>query len=196
MYASLDLNELTPQGRVTQICVSKSDHHWSQFWLVTCSVPTYYQATTGTSFGLLLTLTACREPTGKLWQLCKVLYVFEHKNAIYFNPCSIYPHCYFDTSVTYLQWFRRVKFVLIPPRFVQQQYLWNIATQPAVGCYNSWANVRYSGCSLLGEISLWTGVLKQPSFEKMNLNMSSAQRRLFCLGLSCYGMFDHAETGK
>ena len=24
-------------------------------------------------------LTACREPTRKLWQLCKVLYVFEHK---------------------------------------------------------------------------------------------------------------------
>ena len=25
------------------------------------------------------TLAACREPAGKLWQLCKVLYVFEHK---------------------------------------------------------------------------------------------------------------------
>ena len=24
-------------------------------------------------------LVACREPEGKLWQLCKVLYVFEHK---------------------------------------------------------------------------------------------------------------------
>ena len=24
-------------------------------------------------------LAACREPAGKLWQLCKVLYVFEHK---------------------------------------------------------------------------------------------------------------------
>ena len=24
-------------------------------------------------------LVACREPAGKLWQLCKVLYVFEHK---------------------------------------------------------------------------------------------------------------------
>ena len=24
-------------------------------------------------------LVACHEPTGKLWQLCKVLYVFEHK---------------------------------------------------------------------------------------------------------------------
>ena len=25
------------------------------------------------------TLAACREPAGKLWQLCKVLYIFEHK---------------------------------------------------------------------------------------------------------------------
>ena len=24
-------------------------------------------------------LAACREPAGKLWQLCKVLYMFEHK---------------------------------------------------------------------------------------------------------------------
>ena len=25
------------------------------------------------------TLAACHEPAGKLWLLCKVLYVFEHK---------------------------------------------------------------------------------------------------------------------
>ena len=24
-------------------------------------------------------LAGCREPAGKLWQLCKVLYAFEHK---------------------------------------------------------------------------------------------------------------------
>ena len=24
-------------------------------------------------------LAACRDPAGKLWQLCNVLYVFEHK---------------------------------------------------------------------------------------------------------------------
>ena len=24
-------------------------------------------------------LVACREPAGKVWQLCKVLYAFEHK---------------------------------------------------------------------------------------------------------------------
>ena len=36
------------------------------------------------------------------------------------------------------------------PSFIQQQYLWNIAIQPAVGCYNSWANLRSSGCYPLG----------------------------------------------
>ena len=28
---------------------------------------------------MLAPLAACQEPAGKLWQLCKVLYVFEHK---------------------------------------------------------------------------------------------------------------------
>ena len=62
---------------------------------------------------------------------------------------------YFDTSVTYSQWFRRAKLVVIPPRFVLQQYLWNIAIHPAVGCHNSWANLRCSGCVPLGEKLLW-----------------------------------------
>ena len=63
--------------------------------------------------------------------------------------------------------FRRVKFVLTPPRSVQQQYLWNthtcIAIQPAVGCYNSWANtgIWCSGCSPLGKISLWNGTIRK-----------------------------------
>ena len=46
-------------------------------------------------------------------------------------------------------------------KFVQQQYLWYIAIQPVVGCYTSWANIRYSGCSPLGEISLWNGTIKR-----------------------------------
>ena len=32
--------------------------------------------------------------------------------------------------------------------------MWNIAIQPAVGCYNSWANLRCSGCYPLEE-KLW-----------------------------------------
>ena len=62
---------------------------------------------------------------------------------------------YFGTSVTYRPWFRRVKLVVIPPRFILHQYLWNIAIQPAVGCYNSWANLRCSRSYPLGGKSLW-----------------------------------------
>ena len=58
-------------------------------------------------------------------------------------------------TVTYTQWFHRVKFVVIPPCFVWQQYLWNIAIKRTVGCYNSWANVQCSGRSPLGEKLLW-----------------------------------------
>ena len=88
-------------------------------------------------------LAACREPRGKLWHLCKVLYDFEHKTQ------------YLLIHAPYTRIVRRVKFVSIPPHSVQQHYLWNIALQPAVGCYNLWANIRCSGCSPLGEISLW-----------------------------------------
>ena len=69
---------------------------------------------------------------------------------------------YFGTSVTYPHFYRRVKFVVIPPRFVYQQYLWNIAIQPAVGWYHSWANWRCSSCSPLGERTLWNGTMPIP----------------------------------
>ena len=41
---------------------------------------------------------------------------------------------FFDTLVTYSQWFRGVKFVVIPSRFVWQEYLWIIA--PGILLYN------------------------------------------------------------
>ena len=62
---------------------------------------------------------------------------------------------YFDTSVTYPQWFRKVKFVVKLLRFVKQQCLWNIAIKMTDGCYNSWANLGCSDCSPLGEKILW-----------------------------------------
>ena len=65
----------------------------------------------------------------------------------------------FDTSVTYPQLFRRVKFVVIPPCFVWQQYLWNIAIQSALGCKSPWANLRCSSCSPLGENLCEMGLL-------------------------------------
>ena len=45
----------------------------------------------------------------------------------------------------------RVKFVIIPLCFVQQQYLWNITIKPAVDYYDIWANTRRSGCLALAE---------------------------------------------
>ena len=58
---------------------------------------------------------------------------------------------YFGISVICTHRFRRVRLVIIPPCFVWQQYLWNIALQPSVGCYKAWVNSRYKGCSPLGE---------------------------------------------
>ena len=63
-------------------------------------------------------LMACREPARKLWQLCKVLIVFEHKTQYLLIHAPLPDLWYFDTSVMYPQWFRRVKFVVLPPRFV------------------------------------------------------------------------------
>ena len=51
--------------------------------------------------------------------------------------------------------FVKFKFAIIPPCFEYQQYLWNIALQPAVGCYNLCVDLRCLGCSPLGEKSLW-----------------------------------------
>ena len=84
---------------------------------------------------------------------------FNIKRNIFYSMLHIPALWYFDTPVTCPQWFRRAKFVLIPSRFVQRQYLWNITMQPAVVCYNSWANIQCSGCSPLGEISLWNGII-------------------------------------
>ena len=69
----------------------------------------------------------------RLQQSAKGATCFWTSNIIYFSPWSIYPYCGILTSVICPQGFRWVKFVIIP---LQQQYLWNIVTQPAVGCYN------------------------------------------------------------
>ena len=84
-----------------------------------------------------------------------VIWLLKIKRNIFESIVHLLALWYFDSSVTYPQWVRRVKFVVVPPRFALQQYLWNIAMQPTVGCYNSWANSRCSGCSLLGEQLLW-----------------------------------------
>ena len=61
--------------------LSKQSWGW---WFETASCPSWRHCN-GCQCGNRLvsqmraTLAACREPAGKLWQLCKVLYVFEHK---------------------------------------------------------------------------------------------------------------------
>ena len=51
-------------------------------------------------------------------ELCKMLYVFEHKTQYLLIHAPLTHMGYFDTSVTYPQCFRRIKFVVIPPHFV------------------------------------------------------------------------------
>ena len=63
-------------------------------------------------------LAACREPAGKLWQLRKVLYVFEHKTQYLLIHAPFTRIVLFWHIGNVPQWFRRVKFVVIPPRFV------------------------------------------------------------------------------
>ena len=107
-------------------------------------------------------LVACGEQVGRLRQLCNVLHVFEHKTQY------ILTHASFTRIVVF--WlignvlpndFVESKIVVIPPRFVYQQYFRNIAIKPAVGCYNSWANLGCSSCSPLGEIFLWNGTIRK-----------------------------------
>ena len=118
-------------------------------------------------------LGACREPAGKVWQLYKVLYMlyaFEHKTQyLLFHAPFTCIVIFWHIGNMYPKWFRRVKFVVIPPCIVLQQYLWNIAIQPAVGCYNSWANLWCSGCSPLGEKLLWNRTIDSQRADVMAL---------------------------
>ena len=95
----------------------------------------------------------------KLWHLCKVLYVLEHKTQYLWSMCHLPALWYFDISVIRPHRFCWVKFVLIPPCFVLQQYLWNICEISSVSCYNVWANSCCSGCSPLWEKSLRNGTI-------------------------------------
>ena len=77
---------------------------------------------------------ACREPAGSYDKTTRTVICFEHKTQ------------YLLVRAPYT---RIVVFWHIG------MFFWNIAIQPAVGCYNSWANVRCSGCYPLVEKLLW-----------------------------------------
>ena len=102
---------------------------------------------------------ACREPAGSYDKTTRTAICFEHKTQ-YLLIHAPYTRIVVFWHISNLPpLFRRVKLVVIPPRFIEQQYLWNIAIQPAVGCYKPWANLRCSGCYPLGEKYCETGLL-------------------------------------
>ena len=101
--------------------------------------------------------TACREPAGSYDKSIRTDICFEHKTQYLlirapYARTLVFWHI---SNIPPPPWFRRVNLIVIPPRFKKQQYLWNIAIQPAVGCYNSWASLQCSACYPLGEKLLW-----------------------------------------
>ena len=103
-------------------------------------------------------LAACCEPAGKLWQLCKVLYVSEHKTQY------LLIHAPFTRIVVFWH------IGNVPPMISESQICCSTATfcvatifvkiaiQPAVG-YNSLANLRSLSCSPLGKFFFWNGTI-------------------------------------
>ena len=106
---------------------------------------------------------ACREPAGSYDKTTRTAICFEHKKQYLLIRAPHTRIVVFWHISNIPPWFRRVKLVVIPPRFTKQQYLWDIVIQPAVGCYNSWANLRCSGCYPLGEKLLWNMSIEQRS---------------------------------
>ena len=95
----------------------------------------------------------CGATSGPLWtsispEKPNVLYDFEYKTWYILYRAHTW---HFDISARYPQGFHRFKFFMIPPCFIKQQYLWNNAIQPAVGCSDLWADIHCSGYSPLGK---------------------------------------------
>ena len=89
-------------------------------------------------------LAACRELAVDFNTLSKMLHAFFSINRDMLWPML-------QKRIVLFWHISRVKFVVIPPRFVKQKYLRNIGIQLPVGSYNSWANMWCSGCLPLGE---------------------------------------------
>ena len=102
---------------------------------------------------------ACREPAGSYDRTTRTAIYFEHKTQYLLIRAPYTRIVVFWHISNIAPWFRRVKLVVIPPRVILQQYLWDIVIRPAVGCYNSWANLRCSGCYPLGGNYCETGLL-------------------------------------
>ena len=152
--------ELTHRGRVRHMCVGKLTTIASDNGLL----PGRRQAIIWTNSGIMSIdqshrygrhQAACCEPAGSYDKNIRTAICFEHKTQ-YLLILAPYTRIVVFWHISNIPpWFRRVKLVVIPPRFILQQFLLNIAIQSAVGCYNLWAKVRCSGCYPLGEKLLW-----------------------------------------
>ena len=109
------------------------------------------------SLKLRAPLTACRELAGAMTDWSWSHTFLNIKGNIFLSMFHIPALWYFGISVIYPQGFRRVKFVIIPPCFIKQQYLLKVVIQAEVRCI--WANSRCTGCSPLGETHCETGLM-------------------------------------
>ena len=112
---------------------------------------------------------ACREPAGSYDKTTRTAICFEHKTQ----------YILIRAPYTRIVVFWHIS--IIPPMISQSQISCNTPTfyiaaifvkycyrQPAVGCHNSWANLRCSGCYPLGEKLLWNRSIGQcVSFKYM-----------------------------
>ena len=100
-------------------------------WLQPCTMPSIAVYIYVTKCGLATPcirlsqmrapLAACRKQAGCYNRVLEVLFILENKTQYQSMPHV--PRCgFFDISVIYPHIFRRVKFVVIPPCFVWQQY--------------------------------------------------------------------------
>ena len=96
---------------------------------------------------------ACREPAGNYDKTTRAAICFEHKTQYLLIHAPYTRIVVFWHISNISSMISQSQISCNTPK--KQQYLWNIAIKPAVGCYNSWANLRCSGCVPLGEKWLW-----------------------------------------
>ena len=110
---------------------------------------------------------ACREPAGSYDKTTRVALCFEHKTQ----------YLLIRAPYTCIVVFWHIS--NIPPMISQSQISCNTTTfciaaiQPAVGCYNSWANLRCSGYLPLGGKLLWNRSIAMSTHSPMNLLTNS-----------------------
>ena len=101
---------------------------------------------------------ACREPAGSYDKTTRTAICFEHKTQYLLIRAPYTRIVVFWHISNRPPMISQSQISCNTPRFIKQQYLWNIAIQQAVDCYNSWANLWCSGCYPLGENYYETGL--------------------------------------